>query len=228
MPPEPLEYTTCTATNGGGDCAMNRKNASVESRIVLTVRSEVFNSFCLLTGGGFHVCIPSACTIRDLLCRELNVEEDYLRERIQTILLNSKVVDDPDTAVVTAGSQLALSAAMPGLVGATLRKGGYYAPMRSSISLDNSNNRDWAEGEGSVTVKLFNLLQQELGTVLLQRGIRISGERLAGLFRRRKETLRSAIVTVEVDGERLSVSAFLEMDWTNRNLLLRVELVGCC
>ena len=205
---------------------MSRKNAAVESRIVLTVRSEVFNSFCLLTGGGFHVCIASACTIRDLLCRQLSIEEDYLRDRIQTILLNSKVVDDPDTALVTAGSQLALSAAMPGLVGATLRKGGCYAPMRSTISLDDRSNQDSNEGEGCVTVKLFNLLQQELGSVLLQRGIRIPGERLAGLFRRRKESFRSAIVTVEVDGERLPVSAFLVMEWTNRNLLLRVELVA--
>jgi hypothetical protein len=203
---------------------MSRGNASFESRIVLTVRSEVFNRFCLLTGGGFHVSIPSACTIRDLLCRQLSIEEDYLRDRIQTILLNSKVVDDPDTALVTAGSQLALSAAMPGLVGATLRKGGYYAPMRSTISLDDrSNTQDSTEGEGCVTIKLFNLLQQELGSVLLQRGIRIPGERLAGLFRRRKESFRSAIVTVEVDGERLPVSAFLEIDWTNRNLLLRVD-----
>jgi hypothetical protein len=77
---------------------MNREDATVESRVVLTVRNEVFNSFCLLTGGGFHVRIPSACTIRDLLCKELSIEEDYLRKHIQTILLNSKVVDDPDRA----------------------------------------------------------------------------------------------------------------------------------
>jgi len=208
------------------DRAEARGSAAVESRLSLTVRSEVFNSFCLLTGGGFRVWISSACTIRDLLCTQLGIEENYLRDRIQTILLNSKVVDDPGAAIVTAGSQLALSAAMPGLVGATLRKGGYYAPMRSSISHDNRNTQGSAERQGSVTIKLFNLLQQELGGSLLQKGIQIPGELLAGLLRRCNARLGSAIVTVVVDGELLPVAAFLKTDWNAWPVLLRVKVVA--
>jgi len=179
----------------------------------------------LLTGGGFTFHIRSACTIRELLCAQLGIEPDYLQDRIQTIFLNSKAVDDPETAIVTAGSTLALSAAMPGLAGATLRKGGYYSAMRSSISHDNVNVESPAERAGDVTIKLFNLLQQELGPLLFERGIRFSGEAFADLLRRREATLRSAILTAEMDGEILPISALFDTDWTNREVCLRVTVL---
>jgi hypothetical protein len=192
----------------------------VETRLSLTVEGEVLDSFCSLTGSGFKVYIPSGCSIRELLCGQLGIDAGYLRDRIQTIFLNSKAVDNPDTAIVKAGSTLALSAAMPGLAGATLRKGGCYAPMRSPISHDNRNVGMSLQKPGDVTIKLFNLLQQELGPRLLQRGIRISGEPLAGLLHRRGKSLHSAIVVAELDGEPLELSTLFDTDWTNEEVCL--------
>lgn len=54
----------------------------------------------------------------------LGLPHFYVEERIQTLLLNGLAVDDPDTAVLESGARLALSAAMPGVLGATLRRGG--------------------------------------------------------------------------------------------------------
>lgn len=184
----------------------------------------MLGSFCRLIGVGFEVHFQSACTVRELLCGQLGIDPDYLRDRVQTIFLNSKAVDDPSRAVVAAGSTVALSAAMPGLAGAMLRKGSRYAPLRSPISEPSKHAESPVEQAGDATVKLFNMLQDELGPGLLQRGIRVSGEALRDFLRRRKGSLISAIVSAELDGKPLPVPALLEMDWRGQEVRLRVAL----
>jgi hypothetical protein len=64
---------------------------------------------------------------------------------------------------------------MPGLVGATLRKGGYYAAMRAAITLAAEQGAPAAGGPVvEVQVKLFNLLIEELGPVLLAHGFALT------------------------------------------------------
>jgi hypothetical protein len=67
---------------------------------------------------------------------------------------------------------------MPGLMGAMLRRGGYYAPMRSGIT-----HRDDAApqgiAQGRITVKLFGMAVRELGLQLLERGIEVGAGDLA-------------------------------------------------
>lgn len=98
------------------------------ARLRLTVDEELLARLCLLTGGGFQVDLPVACSVRELLCGQLGVAPEYLEGRIQTIFLNSRPVDDPATATVTPGATLALSGPMPGLAGAICRKGGATTP----------------------------------------------------------------------------------------------------
>ena len=62
-------------------------------------------------------------------------------------MLDGKPVDDIGAALVQDGSTLALSAAMPGLVGATLRRGGAYSSFRSAITYHETGERLRA-GEG--------------------------------------------------------------------------------
>ena len=59
---------------------------------------------------------------------------------------------------------------MPGLVGATLRRGSYYAAMRSEISAAETEGAVEMK-EGTVTLKLFNLLIGQLGPLFLASGI---------------------------------------------------------
>ena len=112
------------------------------------------------------------CSIRELLCRQLGVDSDYLDNVIQTVFLDGKPVDDVDNSFVEPGSTLALSAAMPGLVGATLRKGGLLAGFRHSISHEGSRDEvSERQNIGRINVKLFNLVTKELGPLLLGRGV---------------------------------------------------------
>jgi hypothetical protein len=117
-----------------------------------------------------------------LLTDDLGVDPAYVRERITTIFLDGQVVDDLARAPLRDGSLLALSAAMPGLVGATLRRGGYYAAMRAAITRSAERAAEAGPGGILVRVKLFNLLIAELGPVLLARGVVLSRGDAASLL----------------------------------------------
>lgn len=120
-------------------------------------------------------------SIRSLLCEQLGLNPDYVKNRIQTAFLNGKPVDDFDTAVVGEGSVLTLSGALPGLAGATLRKGGFFASMRASLSYQSKPGE--REGkEGFITVRVFNILLPELAPVLLAYGIFFSREDFSSLL----------------------------------------------
>ena len=202
---------------------MNQTNRpSRPTRLSLTVTSDLLAGFCLLTGGGFTIDLASECSVRELLCGQMGVPPDYLDTRIQTIFLNSKPVDDPDTATVTPGATLALSAAMPGLVGAIFRRGSYYAVLRSRVPGAGPNDDPAASRQGHVLLKLFNMVQQELGPEFLRRGIRIHGAALADLLRRSADTLRAGILAAEMDGTPTAPARLFDTSWTDREICLAV------
>ena len=121
-------------------------------------------------------------SIRSLLCDQVGLDSEYVKNRIQTAFLNGKPVDDFDSAIVGEGSVLTLSGAMPGLAGATLRKGGFFSPMRASLSHQNESGSG-GEDEGWITVRVFNILLPELAPVLLSQGVFFSREEFAILLR---------------------------------------------
>ena len=41
-------------------------------------------------GTGFQGKCPNRCSVKELLCDQLGIDEDYLEKRIQTIFLNAK------------------------------------------------------------------------------------------------------------------------------------------
>ena len=200
--------------------------AEAPTRITLTATPDVCEKFCLLTGGGFRIHARLGCSVRELLCGQLGVETEYLEGRIQTMFLNGQVVDDPDVARVPPGATIALSAAMPGIAGAMLRKKSRYAPMRSRLSYASPNLDPGPDVACDVVLKLFNLLQRELGPRFLRRGIRISGRALRELLERRWEAFRTGIVAAEVSGEPVAPSALVDMDWMDREVLLAVQSPG--
>lgn len=118
------------------------------------------------------VVLPAAtgCSLWTFLVDQIGIAPEYVKERITTIFLDGDVVDSLERSVVRDGSVLALSAAMPGLAGATLRRGGFYAAMRSTIT-HKPESASGAAAAGAVRVKLFNLLIPELGPALLARGV---------------------------------------------------------
>ena len=170
----------------------------------------------------FSVRVRVGIDVKTVVCQELGVHAAYFDERIQTIFLDSKPVDDVTTALVHDGSVLALSAAMPGLVGATFRKGGQYSWMRRSISHTGDDKRDKTT-DGWVAVKLFNMVLKELGPGFLEQGIWINGERVQDYIRNQPHAFRQHIQALPLDSTPMSPEDFLDRDLKDTSVFLKVR-----
>ncbi len=188
----------------------------------LIVEASLILRFLQLAERGFKLQIKTRITIRELLCQHLGISGDYVDNRIQTIFLDGKPVDDVDTASIENGSRLALSAAMPGLVGVTFRKGGFYASLRDNISYTKAE-ASIAKGDGEIILKFFNMVAKELGPAFLKNGIMIDGNTFQNFARRNAEYLKASSRSIQLNDEKTHVSALLEMNWDNKQVLLQVK-----
>jgi len=188
----------------------------------LVLKEEMVPIFFQLLGHGFSLNVQTGCSVKELLCRQLGIPEDYLDERIKTVFLNSGVVDDLSSAIVNEGSTLALSGAMPGLVGAILRSGGFYASMRSQISYDQ-NKPSSVPRAGKITLKLLNLVVKELGPAFLEQGIWFNGGGLQEFIKHHLEELKTSNAVSELDGEPVEISKLLGLDWDDQTVFLQVR-----
>ena len=188
----------------------------------LTVAEELIPTFYALLSQGFTVKVRVGCTMRELLHRQLGLSADYIEQRLQTIFLDGKAVDNIDTAVVRNGSTLALSAAMPGLAGATLRRGGAYASMRSQISHGKSPLSDHIK-EGELVLKLFNLVVRELGSMFLAKGVWIKGKNLQGFLQRAPDSFRAGCRAAELNGQPLDIDSLAKMEWAQEEIFVTVK-----
>jgi len=191
-------------------------------RLTLTVAPGGISRFLPLLGQGFTVKRPAGASVEDFLCRGCVIAPDYLRERIQTVFLNGKAIDDLAAAVVIDGSTLALSAAMPGLAGAVLRKGGAYAAMRRQIS-HASPGGPHASGPVSVRIKLFNLVARELGPGFLEQGVLIRGADLQDFFRRQDRGFEKIGRAADIDGRPVDFEKVPEIIPENHLVLLALK-----
>jgi hypothetical protein len=197
----------------------------MEKTLSLTLRPEGLKAFYPLFQQGVIIKTQVGCTIKDLLCRHLGITPGYLETRIQTLFLDGKAVDNPDKAYVRDGATLALSGAMPGLVGATFRRGGTYASLRNAITFAESEE-PIPQKDGQVVLKLFNLLVPELGPFLLAKGIWIKGADLEQFLKNRKEDWRADWSAVQVDGQEVDSKAVGKITWSQNQepVLIRITL----
>jgi hypothetical protein len=173
-----------------------------DCRIQMSVKEGTVLRFFLngVFRQGVRVEILAGSSIRQIIVDQLGIAEDYLEKRVQTLFLNGKPVDDVDTMKVSDGSTLALSAALPGLAGATLRKGGKYAAFRQQISLGGDSSAPVLR-KGRMILKLFNQVAEELGPEVLKKGIGISGGDLVDFIQKvQDQSLLREILKVEVNG----------------------------
>jgi len=151
----------------------NRESVITTCNLVLELDEDHMSSLFWFLQSGFVLAdVEVGCSLKAFLTGQLGMTPEFIRECISTIFLDGKPVDDLDTATVHDGSRLALSSAMPGLVGATMRRGGVLASLRSSITYKDEGARKG--GKGSVNVKLFNMVMTDAGPRLLQEGILVS------------------------------------------------------
>jgi hypothetical protein len=144
--------------------------------LTLSLAPADLAAFAPLLQRGVALQARGGASVASFLVDGLGIDSEYVRQRITTVFLDGSVVDDLERAHLREGSLLALSAAMPGLVGAALRKGGYYGAMRADITLAPEEACASVASQGSVRVrvKLFNLLIAELGPAFLAAGIAIA------------------------------------------------------
>lgn len=194
-------------------------------KLCLCLEDDLIPRFFLLVQQGFMVKVQVGSSIKSLLCQQLGLSPEYFEERIQTIFLDGKPVDDVDSAIVKQGSILALSAAMPGLVGATLRRGGYYARMRDQISYREETGSQ-AIHEGMIFLKLFNLLLKELGPSFLKRGIWIKGKDLSDLFKRQPDDFWAGCEGAKLDGEKIDLKRLKEINRADTHVFLQLRTLS--
>jgi hypothetical protein len=193
--------------------------------VELGVDAASLPPFFSLLEKGVVLSAVTGCTLREFLCGQLGLSQAYLDQRIQTLFLDARPVDDVDAAVVQDGCTLALSAAMPGLLGATMRKGGRYAAFRRDISQQSDEKRA-VEKSGRVTVKMFNMVARELGGRILEKGVEIHGRDLQQIAERIHAVSSGAVVEARLDGQKTAVDADLFPSLASQRLRLFVKATG--
>lgn len=143
-------------------------------------------AFKALLQRGVGIPDGTGVSVRAFLQDTLGIDPSYVEESLQTVFLDGHPVDDFDRAFVRPGTVLALSGAMPGLAGATLRRGGYYARLREGISHEGADSADGGReleaGErGVVVVKLFNRPLADLAGTMAARPLLAPSDALDGL-----------------------------------------------
>jgi hypothetical protein len=147
---------------------------SQETTVTLALEAEALPLFFPLVQQGVGMEVMAGTSVREFLCRDLGLDSAYVEGRISTLFLDGSPVDDLDCAFLDDGMTLALSAAMPGLAGATLRRGGCLSPFRSAISYHGQAHGDSVPRRVRVCVKLFNLLVREVAPEILEKGALLS------------------------------------------------------
>ena len=198
---------------------MAAREKGLTAEAVLTAGGPLIGLFTLF-GRGVALDVSTGCSIQDLVCEQMGIRPDYLATGIQTIFLDGWAVDGIDTAMVAPGSVLALSAAMPGLVGATMRRGGHYAKLRGNITYAGTADACAAGETGTVLIKLFNQVAKDLGRLFLARGVWVEGDRFADLI---GAQLPGGIASLTIDGVTTEASEILAAGWRDRSVLFSMK-----
>ncbi len=212
----------------GTDIKTNQMSAEAmkpSMEVCLSWASDKLKGFQLLLQQGFVITTTVGSSIRTVLCDQLGVSHDYLDNRINTIFLDGKPVDDVDKALVANGSTLALSASMPGLVGAAMRKGGLIARFRGAIThVDDGTPVEG--GQGAITLKLYNLVVDELGPTFLQSGIVLKDKDMQDFLANRSANFWSGCRKAKVNGKEVDPGRFQEKRLAGTGGLVKLTVVA--
>lgn len=191
--------------------------------LILTMPPDQLNEFYPLLQQGVNVEAQVGCTLDKLLSQQWDIPAEYAAQRITTIFLNSRPIDSLATALIRENAVIALSGAMPGLVGATMRRGGFYAAFREGITHHDTTS-DVTDRVATVRVKLFNLLLPELGPGFLQRGITIPGPGLSGFLNDRSESFWQGCRSALLDNIPVPPLSLLDEDLFSADVTVRLSI----
>jgi hypothetical protein len=194
------------------------------TELCLYLEESLIPRFFQILQQGFGVKVQTGCTVKSLLREQLGLDPEYIENRIKTLFLDGKPVDDSNSAVIRDGSTLALSAAMPGLVGAVLRSGGFFASLRSTISHREQAEAECPQEEGMVSLKIFNILLKEMGPAFLKKGIWIRGKDLQNFIEGHSDDFWTRCKKAIVDGKEVDLKKLSRIKWSAQDVFLRLKV----
>lgn len=162
--------------------------------LTLTVGSDKIQLFSTLLQSGIEIETTRGDVIGTFLERLPGFSEDYIVEAVQTIFLNGTATDDLQTPLSGGSPVLAISAAMPGLAGAIFRKNSLHASLRTAQTVEEDGD---TAGTTTVTLKLFNAIARDKGTMLLAGGVNIKAKNITDFLGHRSTLIphiESAVV----------------------------------
>lgn len=169
-------------------------------------------SFAPMLMEGVELETDLGCSVFELLCDQIGLDVAYVNSRIQTVFMDGSPVDRLEDTLVRHGSVLALSAALPGLLGATLRKDGVYASLRQGIT-HMAPPAPGDRGRGLFTIKVFNVLLRELATPVFRFGVIVIWKRLDTRIRKGGDPLMNSIQAAEIDGNPSTAKDVAALGW---------------
>jgi len=195
----------------------------LKAQIALTMERENLIDFFPILQQGFFVPAQVPCSIRDLLSDQLGLSDEYINERITTIFVDGKATDSLDDSIIRDNSTIALSAAMPGVVGATMRRGSFYAALRDDITSTDNGKADVSR-EGMICVKLFNMLLTELGPEFLEKGIGVAATLLSDFFLQRPDSFWQGCSEAALNGEHVTPASLKQGNTFSINGTIRLSI----
>jgi hypothetical protein len=194
------------------------------TELCLYLDESLIPRFFQLLQQGFRLKVHTGCSIKTFLCDQIGLDSDYIERRIKTLFLDGKPVDDFNAAMIRNGSTLALSAAMPGLVGAVLRSSSFFASLRSTISHQEQAEAERPQEEGMVSLKIFNILLKEMGPAFLKKGIWIRGKDLQNFIEGHSDSFWTRCKKATLDGKEIELNKVPEMKWAGKDVFLYLKI----
>ena len=208
-----------SADNGGSA----GKEGILPTHVSLVMERERLGDFFPIMQRGFFVTAWLPCTAGNLLHEQFGIDSAYIAERITTIFIDGKAIDDPDEALVSDRSTIALSAAMPGVVGASMRRGSFYAAMRDAVTYTEREIPS-ESFSGVVRIKIFNLLLTELGPGFLKRGIIMTPSDLSDIFPNQTDSIRQEGGVSAKNGQTVDPSCLTRGDTLVKGDIIKLSI----
>ena len=200
-------------------------NNEIERLTLLDVDDALLQSLYSLLEQGVGVMSRDGASLAQFLGQDVGLDVEFLAHEVQSIFCNFRPVDSLETSHVHEGTVVALSAAMPGLVGAVMRKDGVLASLRETIT-DHGEDTVAADDALQVLVwfKAFNTLREHLARLLLRRGVLLPMQRAETLLRELPENFWKKSRGVVVRGRRFNPATHeLRLPQTDALILLEAR-----
>jgi hypothetical protein len=162
---------------------LQQATAAAIGTLELVLAGNRLKPFFPLLERGVTVMLEGETSVKSFLCDQLGLDPEFVETYVATIFLNGQPVDKIDQATLGNGDRLALSGAMPGLVGSVMRRSGLTSSFRSGISYRERERQRQTIGRAAIRVKVFNLVLAALAEPILRHGVIIGRDEWEDLLK---------------------------------------------